>query len=167
MKKRVKKELTFKEAKRLCAIITIVVSSIIIVPTIVTLVTSRVDLDMKIAMGLISIFLFPLITYFFLNLILKIEWLEFKEELEIEKEICKDFLSKETFVQVTFLPQEKSIEAKMCFSILEKTGCTFFAKFDNEENIILIVKDKENKEIYKQEISNYRYFNLRFKKTEN
>lgn len=167
MKKRAKKELTLKEAKRLCTIITIVVSSIFIVPAIFKIASSEVDVEIKFLIGFISMFVVPMITYFFLDLIFKTQWLEFKEELKSEKEVCQGFLSKEVFTQVTFLPQEKSIEAEMCISILKNTGCTFFAKFDDEENIILIVKDKENKEIYKQEISNYRYFNLRFKKMEN
>lgn len=164
MKKRVKKELTLKEAKGRCAIITIVVSSIVIIPVLLTLVASGVN-D-KTIVGFICMFMLPFFLYLLLNMIFRTDRLEFEEKLKKERELCQDFLSKETYTQVVFLPQERSCEAEMLFSILENTGCTFFAKFDNEDNIILIVKDKENKEVYKAEIENYYYFNLRFKKKE-
>ena len=46
MKKRGKKELTFKEAKRRCAIITAVVSSVFfVIPTIFKLATSEINED--------------------------------------------------------------------------------------------------------------------------
>ena len=41
--------------------------------------------------------------------------------------------------------------------------CRFFAKLDENDEIILIAKDKEDNEIYRFEISNYSYFNARFK----
>lgn len=167
MKKRGKKELTFKEAKRRCAIITAVVSSVFfVIPTIFKLATSEINEDIMF-FSFISLFVIPFSIYCLLDLLYKTPWLKTKEELEKEKKTCQGFLSKEVFTQVTFLPQEKSSESEMCFSILENAGFIFFAKFDNEDNIILIVKDKDNKDIYKQEISNYRYFNLRFKKKEN
>ena len=82
-----------------------------------------------------------------------------------EKNIAISFLTKEKFTELSFTPQEDDGgEYEMLLAIQKGTNCKFFAKLNEDDKIILIVKDKDNVEIYNCKISNYYYFNLRFKK---
>lgn len=169
MKKLFKKEFTLKEWKKYRTITTIVSSSIIIFFILLALTTQETN-KFDILVGCFLGFMGPFCIYILFTLIFKIDRLEalenFKEDLKEAKEICYSFLSKEEFTQVTYSPEEENDEIEMFFTIFKNEGYTFWAKFDNDENIILIVKNKENNKVYEDEIDNYCYFNLNFKKTE-
>lgn len=80
-----------------------------------------------------------------------------------EGEETYNYLNKEEFIEVLYTPNINGCEKEMTLTILEKVNCNFFAKLNEEYDIFLIVKDKENNEIYNCVISNYAYFNSRFK----
>lgn len=83
-----------------------------------------------------------------------------------EKNRAISLLTKEKFTELSFIPQEDDDggEYEMLLAIQKGTNCKFFAKLNEDDKIILIVKNKDNVEIYNCKISNYYYFNLRFKK---
>lgn len=84
-------------------------------------------------------------------------------------ELKKDsiiFLSKEKFTEVLFTPSPTIPVNQMTLEIFEKNGCKFYAKLTKNNDVILVVKNNSNHEIYNSIISNYSYFTSYFKKKE-
>ena len=72
-------------------------------------------------------------------------------------------LSYTDFREVYFLVTDEGSHIDMMKKILRKEECKFYAKFTDNENIYLVVKDKHDEEVYNAEIENYDYFNSHFK----
>lgn len=84
-----------------------------------------------------------------------------------QKEQSNTFLSKDKFTQLSFFLNCGETDSKMLSAILHAEGCKFYAKLTEDDNILLVVKDKNEDEIYNTIISNYLYFTTHFKKKEN
>ena len=82
-----------------------------------------------------------------------------KQEIQNKKN-----LSYTDFKQVYFfLGQTYGSHIDMMSQILQKEECKFYTKLETNNNILLLVKDKHNEEVYKKEIGNYSYFYSHFK----
>ena len=83
-----------------------------------------------------------------------------------ERKKVNTFLSKDKFTQLSFFLDCGVSNAKILSAILNAEGCKFYAKLTEDDNILLIVKDKYDDEIYNTIISNYFYFTNHFKPKE-
>ena len=84
---------------------------------------------------------------------------------EREKEILSDlkkFLSQEYTEVGLIFPDELTFNA-MLKQILINEEIKFYAKFAPNNNIVIIAKDRNDKEVYKEEIENPIYFKHHFK----
>ena len=86
-----------------------------------------------------------------------------------EKNKVFSFLNKDMLTELYFTPRDNNggKEYEIFLTIIQVEGYRFFAKLNENEDIILIVKNQADKEIYRCEISNYSYFNARFKPKSN
>ena len=84
-----------------------------------------------------------------------------------EKKATYTFLSKDKFTQLSFFLNCGESVAKMLSAIIHAEGCKFYAKLTEDDNILLIIKNKNDDEIYNTIISNYSYFTIHFKPKEN
>lgn len=157
--KRIKKQLTRKQA----GIISMVIS--VVFGIIMFFIMQKSDAIKKEGAEyffsiLMCCLVMPLLSFVFCqSFIFKVEQ---KEHNELQAEV-KTFLSKEKFTELIFTPKNNDSETNMLLGILQKEGCRFFAKLDENENTILFVYDKDDKEVWKEEIVNYFYFEARFK----
>lgn len=113
---------------------------------------------------------------------------DFKYEIKKHEEL-KSRLSKDNFTEVYFNASDlKGSQKKMILEILghdlvvfkvdgkippdyikcmlEKAGCKFYAKLNEEDEIIVIAKDSNDKVLYNDEIKNSLYFDATFKFSE-
>lgn len=72
-------------------------------------------------------------------------------------------LSSTSFKQVYFNPEYNGVNTDIMLTILEKDGCVFYAKLVENNCIYLIIKDKNNEEVFNEKIGNHLYFALNFK----
>lgn len=84
---------------------------------------------------------------------------EIKNEISSE---LKKFLSQE-YKEVGLIFPDKLTFNTMLKQILINEEIKFYAKFASNNNIVIIAKDKNDKEVYKGEIENLEYFNYHFK----
>ncbi len=99
----------------------------------------------------------PFIFIIFYEIVFKVKDKR-KEEAEVA---IRKYLSTTDYKQVIFLYEPCDI-TKMLVQILQKEDCKFYAKLTENNNIHLIVKDKNNEEVYSTEIDNIFYFNANF-----
>lgn len=158
MKKRIKKGLTIKQAKIITSIIAVILFILFTTPIITVAVINNLgiyELVLALLFDCLAIVIFSALCW---------EVLEFTAKDSKEKMVAIGYLNREEFTEILFVPKENlGSETEMISAILRKVDCKFFAKLTDNDEIILLLKDKENNEIYHCEISNYTYFNLRFK----
>lgn len=154
--KRIKKQLTSKQAGIISVAIAIVCGMIYF-----WLPYSKGE-EIYIS-GLLSFIIGIVIYMFCYSFVLRGDKREHKERQEAVKAELKKSLSTGELTELIFTPENNGSETTMVLGILEKQGCRFFAKFNENEKIILIVYDKDEKEVWKEEIVNYFYFDSRFK----
>lgn len=158
MKNRIK-NLTPSKIKRITAIITTILYLAYIALGINLTPNSNYHIIfMLAALGLFSVF--ALFLYYTLLRIAGLH--DYKQ-----KEKTNTFLSKDKFTELSFFLNCGESEAKILSAIIHAGGYKFYAKLTEDDNILLIVKDKNNDEIYNTIISNYLYFTNHFKKKEN
>lgn len=85
-----------------------------------------------------------------------------KEEEKKMEFIAERHLSQTEFTEVYFVAKGYGSCMEMMKEILKKEGCRFYAKLTDDQNIYIVVKDKNNETVYKSEIANYSYFNFHF-----
>lgn len=75
-----------------------------------------------------------------------------------EKEwiISKYGLTKEFYTELRYVQED------MLIAIIDESGCKFYAKFNDEEKIELIIKNKDDNIIYSEVISDFDYFEMFF-----
>jgi len=160
MKKRTNKKLTFKQAKIISFSATIIFSVFMAIMFIIAGIENSLLQPLWLcflAYGVLVIF-FACAMWAFMQI-----YSDPKSDLK-EKNKAFGFLNKDTFTELYFIPQNNSgSEYEMLLTIIKRVECKFFAKLKEDDEIILIAKDKEDNEIYRCEISNYSYFNERFK----
>ena len=113
--------------------------------------------------GMMALIIVTVIFLFCYEIVLKAGEREDKEREEAIQTELKKNLSTGKLAELIFTPKNNGSETKMLLGILEKEGCRFFAKLDENENTILLVYDKDDKEVWKEKIENYIYFDARFK----
>lgn len=157
MKNRIK-NLTPNKIKRITAIITTIICLAYLVYGL-----NIVPTKMHILLIIVVLAIGSVLALFIYYLLLHLTGLSDYEE----KEKAKSFLSKDNFTEVGFFINSSISEAKMLSSILKAEGCKFYAKLAEDDNVLLIVKDKNDDEIYSSTILNYLYFTSHFKQKEN
>ena len=167
MKKRIEKKLTSKQANG----ISLLVSAICTILLAIMCVTSYSDWDaMQCLVLVLCCIMLPILIYFLCyEIILKGDQIKLAEENTELHKSTKEFLCKEEFTEVSFDPKKDNGESEreMLLTIIKTIECRFFAKLNENDDIILIVKNQEDNDIYRCEISNYSYFNARFKPKSN
>jgi len=83
-----------------------------------------------------------------------------------EKEEVSVLLSKDKYTELSFFLDVGSYEAKILSDILKAEGCKFYAKLIEDDNINLVVIDKNNNKIHDSIIPTYFYFKTHFKPKE-
>ena len=76
---------------------------------------------------------------------------------DLKKNLSQEF--KEVYLNI----DESDSYGIMIKEILQNEGCKFYARFVENNNIVIIAKDKNDQEVYKEEIENSIYFNHHFK----
>ena len=160
MKKRIKKGLTLKGAKIITAIVTAIFIVLLAIYLIGDFTKNGVGATIFFGMmGLACVSCITAICWIILEQIVLNHIIDTQN-----KNMATNFLNKQEFTEIYFISKDNSSEHEMLLAILRASGCKFFAKLNEEDGIILIVKDKDNMNIYSCTITNYHYFNLRFKK---
>ena len=113
--------------------------------------------------GIISLVMAMVIAIWCYSFVLKGTEREINEEEKALQADVKKFLCTGTITELLFTPKNNGDETEMILGILKEVGCRFFAKLDENENIILIVYDKDGKKVWEEKIENYFYFKDRFK----
>ena len=158
MKNRIK-NLTPSKIKRITAIIT----TILYLAYVALGINLTPNSNYHIIFMLASLGLFSVFALFMYYTLLRMAGLhDYKQ-----KEKSSTFLSKDKFTQLSFFINCGESEAKMLSAIIHAEGCKFYGKITEDDNILLIVKDKNDDEIYNTIISNYLYFTNHFKPKEN
>ena len=159
-KRKKQKKLTSKGANK----IALLISSIIFIGSIVLYIVLFNHLNDAGKYIFIPVFLcVSLLIYFPIYDVLLHGSLLAREEQE--KEIISDlkkFLSQEYKEVGLVFPDEFTFN-DMIKQILINENIKFYAKFVPNNNIVVIAKDKNDKEVYKEEIENPIYFNHHFK----
>ena len=163
MKKRIDKKVTVKQAKITAFMISVFL--FILVGVFIGIVISEKNIE---GINIFAIIFLGGVAIMFMILVLEWEKLQLITELVInveEKKEILDFLNKDAFTELSFIPENDNngSEYEMLVTIITKMECRVFAKLEEDEKIILIIKDKEENEIYSCEISSDSYFNARFK----
>lgn len=147
MKNRIKKRLTLKQAKIMtfiAAIIFCVIETIAIIHRFL----NHPDWYLTFYLGVLGF-----------TALLAIIWILLKSivsRIELDERILsKDFLNKEEFTEILYIPDIHGYEKEITLDIFRKLDCKFFAKLNEDEKIILIVKDNENNVIYSHKMSGY------------
>lgn len=159
-KKRSKQNLTSKQANR----ISLIISVIYFIYTLVNGVISKTTGDFAVYYWMLGCIVGTVLIYFVFYFVI------FKAEDKVRKERAKEieiatiqYLSYTEFKEVYFSAEGFGNDIDMMRKILQKEGCKFYAKLAENNNILLIVKDKHNEEVYSAEIENHVYFNSNFK----
>lgn len=84
------------------------------------------------------------------------------EERQKSKEEVEKLLAREELTEVFFLEPSGDME-KMVKTILHKEGIKYFAKLGKKDEIELIVKNKNEEEIYKTKIIDYVFYLKNFR----
>lgn len=162
-KKRSKQNLTSKQANR----ISLIISVIYFIYTLVNGVISKPTGDFAVYYWTLGCIVGTVLIYFVFYFVI------FKVEDKVRKERAKEieiatiqYLSYTEFKEVYFSAEGVGNDIDMMRKILQKEGCKFYAKLAENNNILLIVKDKHNEEVYSAEIENHVYFNSNFKSEE-
>ena len=166
-RKRRKGELTVKQVKTIASIISICLFLGVVIMGIYHGDFNSNSLEDVILerLGYYIILLMGIIFIYRLILILgKVPIRELEEEdYKIRAEIM-EMLSKTEFKEVSFQIKDPESSVEMLMDILEAEGCKFYAKFDDEEDgIILKCIDKRGEKIYQDTIRNGFYFKTFFK----
>lgn len=157
MKNRIK-NLTPNKIKRISAIIATILYFIFI-----TLVINLTPNNNHIFVMLASLFMFGCFALFIYYLLLHFAGLsDYKEKEEVSV-----LLSKDKYTELSFFLDVGSYEAKILSDILKAEGCKFYAKLIEDDNINLVVIDKNNNKIHDSIIPTYFYFKAHFKPKEN
>ena len=84
---------------------------------------------------------------------------------EIKNDILSDLkkLLSQEYTEVQLIFSDDSAFTTIIKQILINEEIRFYAKFAQNNNIVVIAKDKNDKEVYKDEIENPTYFNNHFK----
>jgi len=157
MKNRIK-NLTPDKLKRITAIVT----AILYLGYIALGINLSPNSNMHIFFILAALGLFSVLALLIYSILIRLAGLQDYKK----KEIVDTFLSKDKFTLLTFFLNCSNSEADMLSAILKAEGCKFYAKLTEDDNILLIVKDKNDDEIYNTIISNYLYFTNHFKPKE-
>lgn len=89
---------------------------------------------------------------------------QFEEENKHKKAELIPYLSKNDFTEIHFDLKDYHGDAiDMVKQILQKEECKFYAKLAENDNVIIIAKDKHNEEVYKKKIENLLYIDNYFK----
>jgi len=161
MKKRIKKKLSVKNARIITmgatGIFSIFVATMIVIGWIRDSLLLPMWACVLAGLFLVSIFACAMCAY--CQIIS-----DPKSDLK-EKNKVFSFLNKDMFTELYFTPRDDTggREYEMFLTIIQTDGYRFFAKLNENDDIILIVKNQEDNEIYRCEMSNYSYFNARFK----
>lgn len=86
-------------------------------------------------------------------------------DLVVKEKKCSkpEFLKLDEFTSIFHKMQKNPSQSTLVIIALQKKGeIKFFAKLLEDQSILLVVKNKENKEIYSCKITNYSYFNELF-----
>lgn len=155
-----KKKITSKSARKICDKLTIV--SVIIFILIAFFGVPSWHLAMKILLVLLgiclSIWIFQYITY---ELILKGDELEANEQSELLWKGLRNSLSSNELTKVTYIiPQINNYDdgIKILLDLWKSCDFNFYAKLNENNSIILLVRDQEDKLIYKTSITNPFFF---------
>ena len=162
--KRRKRELTAKQVKTIASIISICFFLVVVIIDI-----SHVDFNSmgvvyeKIGMYIILL-MFAMLIYYFILGVGKVPIKELEEEdYKIRAEIM-EMLSKTKFKKVDFQIKDPESSVEMLLDILAAEGCEFYAKFDEEQDgIIIKCVDKHGDVVYRDIIRNGYYFLSFFK----
>ena len=163
--KRIKKQLTSKQVAIISMVIAIVcgiIASFVLKDGIDPNIDPNSELGIF-ANVMVSFLIAFLVWMFVYIVVLQGNKKEYKEREEALQTDVKKFLCTGTFTELLFTPKNNGAETQMILGILKEAGCRFFAKLDEKENIILIVYDKDGKEVWKEKIENYFYFEAKFK----
>lgn len=159
-KKRSKKNLTSKQANK----ISLIISAIYLILSLIKGIIAKPTGDMAVYYWTIGCIVGTIFIFFVFYFVI------FKGEDKVRKERTKEieiatiqYLSYTEFKEVYFLAEGFGSDINMMRKILQKEGCKFYAKLTENNNILLIVKDKHNEEVYSAEIENHVYFNSNFK----
>lgn len=153
MAKRTKKKLTSNQAWVITSLIcgAIIFGEFILFLNLSDTLSRGQNTLLLISSLILSILLFAFLFF----IVFKIPALERKEATD---ELLND-LSKSDFTQV-YLNIETDEIIQL---ILQNEECKFFAKLTEDNNIVIIAKDKYDKEVYKEEVGNPLYFYDHFK----
>lgn len=107
--------------------------------------------------------MFTILVYYFTDTIYLCYSKSGREEIknEISSELRK-FLSQE-YTEIQLKLFTESAYDEIIKQILINEEIKFYAKFAPSNNIVVIAKDKNDKEVYKEEIENLEYFKYQFK----
>lgn len=106
---------------------------------------------------------FTILVYFFVYVMC------FYTSKTVREEIKNDILSdlkkllSQEYTEVQLIFSDDSAFTTIIKQILINEEIRFYAKFAQNNNIVVIAKDKNDKEVYKDEIENPTYFNNHFK----
>lgn len=162
---REKKKLTSKQARRSSLLISTIISigCIILVSTSNFGFSSSEHIIKNYLIICMIIFLTILCYFAFYFFVFKGDEIELEEDnRKIEDEI-KQSLSEEDFTEVYYTPKNWGREIEMVEQIFKEEDIKFFAKLMENNNNIIIAKDKHNEEVFKTEIANFVYFKHIFK----
>lgn len=117
---------------------------------------------------IISMFLVLAFNIFFNFAIFKTTTKKYNEGIAKAKQplISKYRLTKDAFIEIRYIQEdfEHSSNMKMLTAVINNSDCKFYAKFNDNEDIELIVKNKDGNVIYSEIISNFNYFQAFFEK---
>ena len=158
-KQRIKKKLTSKKAFRIALFICTLL--IIAFTVLYILRYNIIDADMRIMLPFCCILLTFALGTLVYECLLHGSDLRRQEREEKELTDLKENLSQE-FKRVYLIFDESDFNA-MIKQILQNEECKFYAKFAENNNIVIIAKDKYGNEVYRGEVENPIYFNYHFK----
>lgn len=156
MAKRTKKKLTLNQSWTIISLIcgTVLIGEIILFFTLKNPVSLEQNFVLIASLLSLLIALFILLYKAF-----KIDDLLFNKEAEEATNKLLTDLSKNDFTQVYLNIETNEITQR----VLRNEDYKFFAKLTEDNNIVIIAKNKYDKEIYKEEVENPLYFYYHFK----
>ena len=154
--KRKKSKLSSKDTLKISLSISVIYFICILVNGLISKPTGYAGVNFWIG-GIIGTILSFFATYFVI-----FKGKKKKEEEKKMEFVAERHLSHTSFSEVYFVVKGYGNYMEMIKKILKKEGCRFYAKLTDDEKICLVVKDKNNEEVYKSEIINYSYFNFHF-----
>ena len=155
MKKRINKKLTTTQAMIISIVFTIIMSTMIDIVGFVLLG------DMLTTTLLLVVFVASLFEVGIWGMFLYMILLPNSINIKGKKKITET-LKKEELIEIV-CASPKTIQDEILQVLIQKTDCKLFAQLVKNDIIILIVKDKNNEEIYSCEITEYYEFLSKFK----